>query len=53
LASWHGARAEDGCTFDFIAPHVVVVEPGHDAWVIGDEAAVLLQCDAQAATAQK
>ena len=41
----------DGCAFEFIAPQVVVVEPGHDAWVVGDEAAVLIQFDAEAATA--
>jgi hypothetical protein len=32
---------------------VVVMEPGHEAWVIGDEAAVLIQFDAEVATAQK
>jgi hypothetical protein len=36
---------EDGCGFDFRAPHVVVIEPGHDAWVVGDEPAVLIQFD--------
>src|SRR5450432_331050 len=30
----------DGCGFDFTAPRVFVIEPGHDAWVVGDEAAV-------------
>jgi hypothetical protein len=37
----------DGCTFDFVAPRVVVLEPGHDAWVVGEEAAVLIQFDAE------
>jgi hypothetical protein len=32
---------------------VVVIEPGHDAWVIGDEAAVLIQFDAEAATTER
>jgi hypothetical protein len=41
----------DGCSFEFVAPQVLVVEPGHDAWVVGDEAAVLIQFDAEAATA--
>ena len=41
----------DGCAFDFIAPQAVVLEPGHDAWVVGDETAVLIQFDAEAATA--
>ena len=35
----------DGCGFDFRAPHIVVIEPGHDAWVVGDESAVLIQFD--------
>jgi hypothetical protein len=35
----------DGCTFDYTAPAAVVVEPGHDAWVLGDETAVFLQVD--------
>jgi hypothetical protein len=52
LAQGHvrGAYA-DGCAFEFVAPQVVVVEPGHDAWVVGDEAAVLIQFDAGTATA--
>ena len=36
---------EDGCGFDYRAPAVVVIEPGHDAWVEGDEDAVLIQFD--------
>jgi hypothetical protein len=54
LARGHiqGAYA-DGCTFQFIAPQIVVVEPGHDAWVVGEEAAVLIQFDAEAATASR
>ena len=43
----------DGCTFDFRAPHAVVVEPGHDAWVVGNEAAVLIQFDAEDDTARR
>jgi len=43
----------DGCTFDFTAPRVVVLEPGHDAWVVGDEAAVLIQFDAEGDTAER
>ncbi len=41
----------DGCAFDFIAPQALVLEAGHDAWVVGDETAVLIQFDAEAATA--
>ena len=35
----------DGCILDFIAPEVVVVEPGHEAWVVGQETAVLIEFD--------
>jgi hypothetical protein len=43
----------DGCRFEFVAPQVVVVEPGHDAWVVGDEAAVLIQFDGEGQTCQR
>ena len=43
----------DGCAFEFVAPQAVVVEPGHDAWVVGDEVAVLIQFDAEAGTASR
>jgi hypothetical protein len=33
---------DDGCTYSFTAPEVVVLEPGHDTWVVGDEPAVIL-----------
>jgi len=42
----------DGCAFDLTAPRVVVLEPGHDAWVVGAEPAVLIQFDAEANTAR-
>jgi hypothetical protein len=42
----------DGCTFEFVAPQAVVVEPGHDAWVVGAGEAVLIQFDAEEKTAQ-
>ena len=35
----------DGCTLDFMAPQVVVIEPGHDGRVIGDEPAVMIEFD--------
>ena len=47
-----GAYA-DGCTFDFEAPRVLVIEPEHDAWVVGNEAAVLIQFDAEGDTARR
>jgi hypothetical protein len=40
----HGSYA-DGCAFAFRAPAVVTIEAGHDAWVVGDEDAVLIQVD--------
>ena len=32
----------DGCTFEYVAPQVVAIEPGHDAWVVGDEPCVMV-----------
>lgn len=42
----------DGVTEEFVAPQVVVVEPGHDGWVSGDEPAVLIEFDFQENTIQ-
>jgi hypothetical protein len=54
LARGHvqGAYA-DGCAFEFVAPAVVVLEAGHDAWVVGKEPAVLIQFDAETDTARR
>jgi hypothetical protein len=41
----------DGCRFDFAAPQVVVIEAGHDGWVVGDEAAVLIEFNFKGETA--
>jgi hypothetical protein len=35
----------DGCTIDLVAPQPVVIHPGHDAEVIGDDTAVFIQFD--------
>jgi hypothetical protein len=35
----------DGCVLEFKAPQVIAIEPGHDGWVVGDEAAVLIEFD--------
>ncbi len=43
----------DGCTFELTAPTPVVVEPGHDAEVVGKEPAVLIEFDAEAETAHR
>jgi hypothetical protein len=44
-------RFDDGCEVTFSAPGAVVIEPGHDGWVVGDEAVVLVQVDAGPDTA--
>src|ERR1035438_5578756 len=43
----------DGCTVEFAAPQVVVIEPGDDGWVVGDEAAVLIEFDFEGETVSK
>jgi hypothetical protein len=46
-------RYADGCEFAYAAPAFVAIEPGHDAWVEGDEEAVLIQFDAFGETAER
>lgn len=54
LARGHIAgRYADGCEFEYSAPAAVAIEPEHDAWVIGDEAAVLIQLDYEGETARR
>jgi hypothetical protein len=48
-----GIRYGDGCTLDFKAPQVVKIEPGHDAWVIGPDPAVLIEFDFEGETASR
>ena len=43
----------DGCTRDYVAPQVVVIEAGHDGRVVGDEPAVLIEFDFEGDTAAK
>jgi hypothetical protein len=43
----------DGCTLEFAAPQVVSIDPGHDAWVMGDEPAVLIEFDFERETADR
>jgi hypothetical protein len=38
------------CTVELTAPAVVDIAPGHDAWVEGDEPAVLIEVDYEADT---
>ena len=42
----------DGCTQEFVAPQVIAIDPGHDAWVVGDEPAVLIEVDFESETPQ-
>ena len=46
-------RYRDGCAFEIVAPQVVAIEPGHDAWVTGTEAAVLIEFDAESDTVHR
>ena len=43
----------DGCTVEFRAPQVVTIEPGHDAWVVGNEPAILIEFDFKSETARR
>jgi hypothetical protein len=35
----------DGCVIEHKAPQIVVIEPGHDGWVVGKEPVVLIEFD--------
>ena len=48
-----GVKYADGCTEEFKAPQVIVIDPGHDGWVIGNEDAVLIEIDFEGQTAAK
>lgn len=43
----------DGTKHEFAAPQVIAIEPGHDGWVVGDEAAVLIEVDFMGDTAER
>lgn len=43
----------DGCTVELTAPAVVAIEPEHDAWVVGDIPAVLIEFDFGSATVDR
>ena len=40
----------DGCVQEYEAPAALVIEPGHDAWVIGDQPAVVIEFDFEGET---
>jgi hypothetical protein len=48
-----GVRYADGCVEEYSAPRIVAISPGHDGWVIGDEAAVLIEFDFEGETESK
>jgi hypothetical protein len=43
----------DGCTREFEAPQVVAIEPGHDAWVVGNEPVVIVEFDFERDTTRR
>ena len=45
-----GVDFADGCVLEFSAPQIVAIEPGHDAWVVGEEPAVLIEFDFEGET---
>jgi hypothetical protein len=46
-------RFRDGCEQTFTAPAAVVVEAGHDGWVVGDQAVIMVQVDAATETVER
>jgi hypothetical protein len=48
-----GVRYADGCTSEFAAPQAVVIEPGHEGWVVGNQPAVLIEFDFEGDTASR
>jgi hypothetical protein len=43
----------DGCVLQHKAPQIVVIEPGHDGWVVGTEPAVLIEFDFEGETVRR
>jgi hypothetical protein len=43
----------DGCKLEFSAPQVLVIEPGHDGWVVGQEQAIVIEFDFEGETASR
>ncbi len=46
-------RYGDGCEHTYTAPAPMVIAPGHDGWVVGDQAAVLIQYDCGPQTCER
>jgi hypothetical protein len=43
----------DGCTLDYVAPQVIVIEPGHDGRVVSNEPAIVIEFDFEEDTAAR
>lgn len=43
----------DGVVAEYEAPAALALEPGHDAWVVGDEPAVFIEVDFEGETAAR
>ncbi|TGD83246.1 hypothetical protein [Hymenobacter wooponensis] len=43
----------DGTLEEYTAPQVVAIAPGHDGWVVGDEAAILIEFDFEGETVER
>jgi hypothetical protein len=43
----------DGCTLDYAAPQVIVIEAGHDGRVVGNEPAIVIEFDFEGETAAR
>jgi hypothetical protein len=43
----------DGCVIEHKAPQIVVIEPGHDGWVVGKEPVVLIEFDFEKDTVRR
>ncbi len=43
----------DGCKLDYVAPSVIVIEPGHDGRVVGEEPAIVIEFDFEGETAAR
>ena len=43
----------DGCVVEHRAPQIVVIDPGHDGWVVGKEPVVMIEFDFEGDTISK
>jgi hypothetical protein len=43
----------DGCVIEHQAPQIIVIDPGHDGWVVGTEPVVMIEFDFERDTIAK